>query len=84
MPLLGMMDTSSIKDYISGLLLGTEIREALRSGLKAEGSPILCESPELVYRYKKGIEICGVTSELVSSDLAAIGLFCIAGAVKLI
>jgi 2-dehydro-3-deoxygalactonokinase len=84
MPLLGMMEAASIKDYISGLLLGTEIGEALSSGLELEGNPVLCGSPELVDRYQKGLEICGVTGEPTSGDLAATGLLRIAGAAKLI
>lgn len=84
MPLLKMMEPESVKDYISGLLLGSEICEAVRSGLKIESDLIICGAPGLIERYQKGLEICSIQTELAQPDLAAYGLLRIAKAAKLI
>ena len=84
MPLLGLMSNDSIKDYISGLLLGTEIKEAVQSGFGNNVNPVICGTAELVSRYKKALEICGMQTELGKDDLAAFGLYRIATAAQLL
>ena len=84
MPLLELMNPESIKDYISGLLLGTEIQEAIRGGFGIDNNPIICGAAALVERYKKALEICGFKTELGKADLAAFGLYRIASSANLI
>lgn len=75
MPLLELMDPESIRDYLSGLLLGTEIQEAVRSGFEITSTPVICGATGLVERYINALEICGIQTEPASEDLAAFGLF---------
>lgn len=84
LPLMGMMNQDSIKDYLSGLLLGTEIQEAVKSGFRIDSKPILCGAPDLVERYKIALCECGIEAETGNSDLAALGLYRIAIAANLI
>ena len=84
MPLLGLMNPDGIRDYISGLLLGTEIQEALNSGFGRDVTPVICGSAELVERYRAALEICAITTEMAEADLAASGLLRIASAADLI
>jgi len=83
LPLLEMMKPDAIKDYISGLLLGTEIQEAVKSGYGLNVTPVICGSADLVERYKKALEICGIRTESGKDDLAAFGLYRIARAANL-
>jgi 2-keto-3-deoxy-galactonokinase len=84
MPLLELMSPDSIKDYISGLLLGTEIKEAVQSGFGNNVNPVICGTADLVARYKKALEICGIQTELGKDHLAAFGLYRIAAAAQLL
>ncbi len=84
MPLLELMSPDAIKDYISGLLLGTEIQEAVKSGFGLDVSPVICGSADLVKRYNKALGICGIRTEPGPDNLAAFGLFRIAAAAKLL
>ena len=78
MPLLELMNQDSIKEYISGLLLGTEIKEAVDSGYGLNVTPVICGSADLVSRYQKALELTGIPTESGEEDLAARGLFRIA------
>lgn len=78
MPLLGEMNPDSIKNYLSGLLLGTEIREAVNAGFAMNATPVICGSPELTRRYDTALGICGIKSRQGETDLAAQGLIRIA------
>ena len=84
MPLLGLMNPDGIRDYTSGLLLGTEIQEAIHSGYGLNGTPVICGSAELAERYRKALELCSIQTELGEQDLAASGLIRIASAAHLI
>lgn len=84
MPLLELMNPDSIRDYISGLLLGTEILEAVKSGFGSDVVPVICGSAELVDRYEKAMTICDITTSRGEDKLAALGLMRIASAAQLI
>lgn len=84
MPLLGLMDPDGIRDYISGLLLGTEIQEAMQSGFGKNVKPLICGSAELVEHYRAALELCGIKTELAEGELAASGLMRIAAAANLV
>lgn len=84
MPLLELMNPDSIRDYISGLLLGTEILEAVKSGFGSNVVPVICGSAELVDRYEMAMAICDITTSRGQDELAALGLMRIASAAQLI
>lgn len=84
MPLLDLMNHDSIRDYISGLLLGTEIQEAITSGFGLNVTPVICGSAELVERYQAALELCLIQTERGEDDLAASGLMRIASAANLV
>lgn len=77
---LGLFDevpAEGLADYLSGLLLGAEIRDALalwpsNAELSLIGEPELCE------RYRTALEIAGVRVGTVFADAAARGLWRIA------
>lgn len=83
MPVLGTMESDSIGDYISGLLLGTEIQEALGSGAAREAKPLIIGENDLARRYARALSICGYEPELSEVDFAARGLYRIACEAKL-
>lgn len=84
MPLMGMMYPESIGDYISGLLLGTEIKEAIQEGVKLENDPIICGNNRLANRYRKALSYCSIQTKIGEPDLAASGLYRIAKSANLI
>jgi len=84
MPLLGLMDPDGIRGYISGLLMGTEIREAINSGFGGNIKPVICGSADLVEHYRVALELCGIETELAEAELAASGLVRIASAANLV
>jgi len=84
MPLLGLMDPDGIRGYISGFLMGTEIREAINSGFGGNIKPVICGSADLVEHYRVALELCGIETELAEAELAASGLVRIASAANLV
>ncbi len=84
MPLLGRMDVVAVRDYISGLLLGTEILEAVKSGFGREVTPVICGSELLVERYENACRLCGLDTVRGKENLAAYGLLRIALAAGLL
>ena len=84
MPLLGLMNPEGIRDYISGLLLGTEIQEAIKSGFGDNVTPKICGSAQLAERYRTALDLCAVKTEVVEDELAAYGLMRIASAADLV
>ncbi len=83
-PIMNKMRQESIRDYISGLLLGTEIQEALGSGLKKDVNPVICGASALAGRYEIALEACGFHPETADENLAAAGLLRVACDAKLI
>ena len=83
-PIMNKMRQESIRDYISGLLLGTEIQEALGSGLKKDVNPVICGASALAKRYEVALAACGFHPEMADDDLAAAGLLRVACDAKLI
>jgi len=75
--LFGEVALEALADYLSGLLLGAEIRDALsQSPAAAEigliGEPALCE------RYRMAVEIAGMRTRAVFADAAPRGLWRVA------
>ncbi|GAA2217871.1 2-dehydro-3-deoxygalactonokinase [Promicromonospora sukumoe] len=67
---------TQVADYLSGLLIGAEVRHALR----AEPADVvtLCGSPSTTDRYRVALERSGVMVRAVGEDAAAHGLWRVA------
>ena len=83
-PILQLMQPDSVGDYLSGLLLGTEIKEAAALGVQPQTQPLLCGSSGLVERYQSALRICGFKPSAAVQDSAPTGLYRIAGEAGLI
>jgi 2-dehydro-3-deoxygalactonokinase len=74
--LAARLEASEVADYVSGLLVGAEVRHALR------GSPatvvVLCGPPATQRRYRFALERGGASVRTVGEDVAAHGLWRIA------
>jgi len=80
--LFGDVPPEALSDYLSGLLIGHEIREALRRFPASESMVI--GSAELVRRYTLALDLFGVAAQPAEEDAAMAGLFKIAGRAGLI
>ena len=83
-PILDLMQPDAVYDYISGLLLGTEVKEAVELGIEADIEPLICGSSGLVNRYQEALQICGFKVSVAEQDTAPTGLYRIAGEAGLI
>jgi 2-dehydro-3-deoxygalactonokinase len=73
----GLLDPSSLPDYISGVLIADELRHQLPT-YATSGPVVLCGAPELCARYSKALAQNGVESRVVPEDATARGLWTIA------
>ncbi len=64
-------------DYLSGLLIGSEIAAAL-AGIPKTKKVTIVANDELTRRYEVALEIAGIATERASADAAAMGQFAIA------
>lgn len=83
-PILKLMQPDAVGDYISGLLLGTEIKEASGLGVGQDTRLLLCGSSALVERYHAALRTCGFRPSAAQQDSGATGLYRIAGEAGLI
>ncbi|MFT4297365.1 MAG: 2-dehydro-3-deoxygalactonokinase [Micropruina sp.] len=74
--LAGRLDPADIADYVSGLLIGAEVRHALLSN--PPGLVAVCGSGSTVARYRIALERSGATVTTIGEDVAAAGLWRIA------
>lgn len=82
--LMGRLADVDTADYLSGLLIGSEFREA-RAWLGARDLPIvLVGGGASGARYGEALELAGVAAEVAAPDAAARGLFRLARAAGLI
>lgn len=67
---------TEVADYVSGLLIGAEVRHALRAD---PADPVtLCGSAATTHRYRVALERCGVAVRTVGEDATARGLWRVA------
>ena len=80
LPLFDQLDTQGVADYLSGLLIGSEIVEARRaiSDQFHDNSMVLIGAEALVERYRSALSLMGFKPEIGESDAAALGLWRIA------
>jgi 2-dehydro-3-deoxygalactonokinase len=90
--LAGRLDATEVADYVSGLLIGAEVRHALRdiqAGTPAgvstpagagtpAGAVVLCGPPSITHRYRVALERAGASVRAVGEDVAARGLWRVA------
>lgn len=74
--LAGDLTPDQVADYVSGLLVGSEVRHALRAA--PTGDAVVCGSPATAPRYRLALERAGVVVRTVGEDAAARGLWRVA------
>jgi 2-dehydro-3-deoxygalactonokinase len=74
--LAGRLDPTDVADYVSGLLIGAEVRHALRAAPAAVVA--LCGPPATARRYRFALERGGAAVRTVGEDAAAHGLWRVA------
>ena len=79
----GLLDPSSLPDYLSGVLIADELRHQLPA-FEAVGRIVLCGAADLCARYARALRHQGVQTHLVTEDATARGLWTIARRVGLI
>jgi 2-dehydro-3-deoxygalactonokinase len=81
----GQLAAADSLEYLSGLLVGDEIRCALQGGPPADASPrLLVGDAALCRRYQRGLALYGLPSRLAAEGAAPAGLWQIARAAGLL
>ena len=75
--LLGQRPADHLPGYLSGLLIGAEIGDAL-GAFAPRRAPCVIASPVLAARYLRALELAGVTATAAEGEPARAGLFAIA------
>ena len=83
LPLMGRMEGSAVADFLSGMLIGAEIKAARSRGETAGPVTIIGRS-DLADRYEKALSTAGIASSRAPDDIVAKGHFLIAQAAGLI
>lgn len=85
---LGLFDrlpATGLADYLSGLLIGSELREALGCvAHRVEGEVLIVGGAELAARYGQALGRAGLVGRVFEGDAAALGQLAIARAAGLI
>jgi 2-dehydro-3-deoxygalactonokinase len=82
--LFGDLPEDGVASYLSGLLIGAEIAEALELMDDAPASVTIIGDPELARHYETALTICGLASTRAPVDVAARGHWRIAKAAGLL
>ena len=83
LPLMGRMEGSAVADFLSGMLIGAEIKAARSRGETAGPVTIIGRS-DLADRYETALSTAGIASSRAPDDIVAKGHFLIAQAAGLI
>ena len=83
LPLLGRMKAADVEDYLSGLLIGAEIKAARERG-DAPKSVTIVGRTDLTDRYEKALAVAGINSQRAPDDIVAMGHFLIARSAGLV
>ena len=75
---------AGVASYLSGLLLGAEVREARQAFLTGEAPVLLLGSAELCDLYAEALALAGLAAERGPDDAAARGHWRIAAAAGLL
>jgi 2-dehydro-3-deoxygalactonokinase len=79
--LFGRLTELSAASYLSGLLLGHEVRAALAAAAPSDGPVLLIGDPKLCALYAEAIAICGGEARVPAGEAAPAGLARIAAEV---
>jgi 2-dehydro-3-deoxygalactonokinase len=79
--LFGRLSETSAASYLSGLLLGHEVRAALAAAPDV-GAVVLIGDPKLCALYAEAIDVCGGVARIAAGEAASAGLARIAGEVQ--
>jgi 2-dehydro-3-deoxygalactonokinase len=71
--LTGQLPAEAARDYLSGLLIGDELRAAPRGA-----HPLLIGDPALCERYRRAMHLCDIPARIAAPGAAAAGLWRIA------
>ncbi|WP_423462394.1 2-dehydro-3-deoxygalactonokinase [Promicromonospora sp. MS192] len=74
--LAGLLEPGHVADYVSGLLIGTEVRHGLRT--TPDGVVALCGPPSTTDRYRAALERGGASVRVVPEGAAVRGLWRVA------
>jgi 2-dehydro-3-deoxygalactonokinase len=74
----GVLAPAAAPDYLSGVLLGDELRHVLPRYAVAGDEVVVCGGDELAQRYRTALAAHGVRSRLVSGDVVVRGLWALA------
>lgn len=83
LPLMGRMEGGAVADFLSGLLIGAEIKAAQARG-DATGPVTIIGRSDLADRYETALTAAGLHSRRAPEDIVAMGHFLIARAAGLI
>lgn len=76
--ILGRQPEKNTSSYVSGLLVGYEIADAVRSGFHTAEKKLIIGDGYLSTLYQLALSECGIGSEIAVEDLSAHGLYRIA------
>lgn len=79
LPLMERMERGAVADYLSGLLIGAEIKAARHRGDAADNVTLIGRS-DLADRYETALQAAGVASRRAPDDIVATGHFLVAQA----
>lgn len=82
--ILSLSDNADSEDYLSGLLIGTEMGEAINTGYHGSDPIIVLGSETLTKLYITALKECGLTGEPAPPDISSRGLYRIACSKQLI
>lgn len=80
---MGRMEGGAVADYLSGLLIGAEVKAAQARG-DATGPVTIIGRSDLADRYETALTAAGLQSRRAPDDIVAMGHFLIAKAAGLI
>ncbi len=81
--LFDRLPAEGLHAYLSGLLIGSEIRGALETFGHASGITIIAEA-ELANRYQRALSYSGIHAKVADDNVTAIGLYRLAQAADLV
>jgi len=73
----GLLDPPSLPDYVSGVIIGDEVRHLLPEYTDRERI-VLCGNADLCRRYASALDLHGVATEIVGEEITARGLWTVA------
>lgn len=80
----GLLDAAALAGYVSGLMIGHEVRTLLPAHARAGDEVVVCGSAELTRRYRTALATHGVRTHDLPDDVVVRGLRAVAVAAGLL